>query len=124
MGVVVRPLLFAGISELNNSISERARRWIQYGIKPIPIPFKQKAPTINGWQKLELAETDISKYFNDEPLNIGVLLGTPSGGLVDIDLDSIEAVAIAPTYFPQTASFGRRSKPRSHMLYRCPDITH
>jgi len=50
--------------------------------------------------------------------NIGVLLGDPSGWLVDIDLDHPRAVELADEYLPATdAIFGRPSKPRSHWLY-------
>ena len=41
-----------------------------------------------------------------------MLLGEPSGGLVDVDLDSPEALALAERLLPPTASrFGRPSKP-------------
>lgn len=50
------------------------------------------------------------------------MLGTPSGGLVDVDLDSPEAVCLAPHVLPETgATFGRASKPRSHFLYIVPE---
>ena len=51
--------------------------------------------------------------------NIGVLLGSPSNGLLDIDLDCVESCLMAPTLLTPTACrFGRRGKPKSHMLYR------
>ncbi|MCA9309574.1 MAG: bifunctional DNA primase/polymerase, partial [Phycisphaerales bacterium] len=54
--------------------------------------------------------------------NIGLLLGTPSGGLVDIDLDCVEAVELAPQFLPPTVTVtGRPSRPRSHWWYVCPD---
>ena len=56
--------------------------------------------------------------------NIGILLGEPSGGLVDIDLDSWEAVALADLFLPATnAIFGRKSAPASHRLYLVPSCT-
>lgn len=55
--------------------------------------------------------------------NVGVRLGAPSGGLVDIDLDCPEAVALAPAFLPPTATFGRTSKPRSHWLYKVVDLS-
>src|SRR5690606_32997876 len=39
--------------------------------------------------------------------NVGIRLGDPSGGLVDVDLDCAEAIALAPTFLPPTATFGR-----------------
>ena len=84
----------------------------------IPVPFKSKNPGINGWPHLRLSESDIPKYFRNGLQNIGVLLGEPSGWLVDIDLDHPLAVELADKYLPPTdAVFGHPSKPRSHRLY-------
>ena len=50
--------------------------------------------------------------------NIGLILGQRSGGIVDVDLDCPEAIALAPQILPPTGLiFGRKSKPRSHWLY-------
>jgi DNA polymerase-1 len=58
--------------------------------------------------------------FNSEPRNVGVLLGEPSGGLVDIDLDCEEAIRAAPLLLPATPmTWGRpRAGGRSHYGYR------
>ena len=49
--------------------------------------------------------------------NIGVILGPRSGELVDIDLDCVEALALADTYLPPTrVEFRRASKLRAHRL--------
>src|SRR5262249_20789517 len=59
-----------------------------------------------------------SEFFLNEPQNVGVLLGEPSGGLIDIDLDCREAVELAASLLPHTgAVFGRSSKRRSHHVY-------
>ena len=51
-----------------------------------------------------------------------MLLGSPSGGLIDVDLDHLIAVELADVYLPATgAEFGRTSKLRSHRLYLVPD---
>lgn len=52
------------------------------------------------------------------------MLGGASGGLVDLDLDTAESVAVARAYFGQAPSFGRASSPQSHYLvkvYGLPD---
>jgi hypothetical protein len=68
-----------------------ARGWV-----PVPIPSGRKGPTIRGWSDLRVAAYSIDRYFPiGRPSNVGVLLGEPSGGLIDIDLDSCEAVAAA-----------------------------
>ena len=77
----------------------------------------QKAPSLKSWQKLQLSEADLSDYFHDGD-GVGVLLGKPSKGLTDTDLDSPEAIFLAPSFLPHTGRiFGHRSKPESHRLY-------
>lgn len=93
---------------------------LRRGWQPIPIPHRSKNPNFAGWQNLNLTESDLPKYFNGKPQNIGVHLGTKSNGLTDIDLDSPEAIKIADYFLPKTeAVFGRAGKPRSHRLYYC-----
>lgn len=101
---------------------EAARSYVCRGWSPIAVPHRGKAPTIRGWQDLRLTNDDLSKHFDGEPKNVGVLLGVPSGNLVDLDLDTAEAVADAKIAAPPTnAIFGRKGKPSSHRLYRCSD---
>ena len=98
-------------------IHETARRCIANGWKPIPIVFQQKNPVIEGWQRLSISEGEVARYFTD-PCNIGLLLGEPSGGLVDIDLDCPQAIAAADILLPQTGMIhGRTSRPMSHRWY-------
>ena len=76
---------------------------------------------------MRLTPEAIGNYFNGKPQNIGVLLGEPSGWLIDIDLDHVQAVVEAENFLPATgAIFGRASKRRSHWLYRAtsPIATH
>jgi hypothetical protein len=96
---------------------EAASDYIRRGWAPIPIRPGQKAPLHKEWTKISPRPADIPKSFSDHD-NIGILLGHPSGGLVDIDLDSSEAILLAPLFLPKTAAiFGRPSRPRSHWLY-------
>jgi hypothetical protein len=84
----------------------------------VRIPTGKKGPRDKGWSKsLELPE-DLAAYFNDGHQNIGVLLGEPSGWLVDVDLDCPEAVELADQYLPPTDCVtGREGRPRSHRWY-------
>jgi P4 family phage/plasmid primase-like protien len=61
---------------------------------------------------------DVPKYFNNGQ-NIGILLGEPSGGLVDVDLDVPVAVAAGRYLLPDTLRSGRESSQDSHYWYRC-----
>jgi replicative DNA helicase len=104
-----------------------AREYLRQGWCPIPVPYRQKRPVLDGWQRLRLSEADLAAHFNGQPQNIGVLTGEPSGGLADADLDALEVLALAPMFLPETdRRFGRRSKRESHRLYYaepCPPGT-
>ncbi|MEX2388495.1 MAG: DUF3987 domain-containing protein [Phycisphaeraceae bacterium] len=97
-----------------------ANGYASQGWAPVPVPFQCKGPNLAGWQKLRIGTPgEVNMYFNGKPQNIGVLLGEPSGWLVDVDLDHPAAVALARDYLPPTeAVFGREGKPASHYLYR------
>jgi hypothetical protein len=97
-----------------------ATDYVRRGWAPIPIPLGSKAPRAKGWQDLRLTEGDLPDHFRGAH-NVGVLLGEPSGGLVDLDLDCAEALKLGPALLPPTNSiFGRAGKPRSHRLYFVP----
>ena len=102
---------------------EIVRGHIREGIRPIPIPYRQKKPVIKEWQKLNITEDNLAQFFNGESMNIGAILGAPSGNLQDVDIDCPEALALAAAWLPPTRTFGRASKPTSHYFYRAPDLT-
>jgi Primase C terminal 2 (PriCT-2)/Bifunctional DNA primase/polymerase, N-terminal len=101
-----------------------ARAYVQRGWQPVPIPSGEKGPKLPGWGKLRLGIDDLPRHFGNN-CNVGIILGPPSGELVDIDLDCSEAIDLADLYLPPTgAEFGRKSKPRSHRLYVAPGAVH
>jgi hypothetical protein len=102
------------------NILDSARQYISRGWCPIPIPYKEKGPKLKEWNKLRLTTATARDHFNGAPQNIGVLLGEPSGWLVDVDLDCEEARRIAPRVLAATARFGRAGSTNSHWLYRVP----
>ena len=100
------------------SIFEIALDYINMGLCPIPIPYREKGPTTEGWKQLRITQESAANYFNGSPQNIGIILGEASKGLVDIDIDCPEALALAPHFLPATPGrFGRASKRASHWLY-------
>lgn len=104
-----------------------AIRYHQAGWALIPIPCGEKRPRLKGWQALRLDGPGLLAAFAGQPKNIGVLLGEPSGWLIDIDLDHKRAVELADQFLPGTpAVFGRPGKPRSHRIFRvtAPVATH
>ena len=102
----------------SSAIDYMARGW-----SPIPVPWRSKDPGIKDWPKLRVTGENVGQYFNGARQNIGILLGEPSGGLTDIDLDCPEAVAAARHLLPNTGCvFGRAGNPRSHHLFIAPSI--
>ena len=101
---------------------EQAKRYTALGWRIVPVPPGKKGPVRQGWQHLRITEEGLPQHFsNDE--NIGVLTGKPSGGLVDVDLDSPEARALASEFLPKTdLRHGRPSNPESHSWYRADPI--
>jgi hypothetical protein len=99
---------------------EAARYYREQSRQPIPLPFKTKKPTLKGWEALRPTVEDLDQLFPEgKPANIGLLLGEPSNGLIDIDLDCREAVAAAPLLLPPTGWIsGRKSSPKSHYWYQ------
>ncbi len=102
---------------------EAAHRELERGRQPIPVPYRQKFPRVQGWQRLILGEVDLPAHFNGHSQNLGILNGVPSHNQVDVDLDCREALLLASNRLPPTSSvFGRSSKPSSHRLYRCDPL--
>ena len=77
------------------SALDDALHYAQRGWAVIPVPFRSKNPGFKGWEQLRVTRETATKYFNGQPQNIGVLLGEPSGWLIDVDLDHLRAVELA-----------------------------
>jgi len=91
--------------------SYTSKRWVI-------TPVEGKKAILPEWQNKVLTEEEINTYFfNGRTYNIGVVLGKLSGNLVDVDLDSKDAIKIAEYFLPDTIKFGRPSKPCSHWIY-------
>ncbi len=92
----------------------------ELGFSVIPVKPRSKIPYDKGWPSLRLDREGMEAAFaKREKANVSFLPGSPSGGVVDIDLDAMEAVSLAPEFLPPTGRvFGREGKPRSHWLYR------
>jgi putative DNA primase/helicase len=96
-----------------------AQQYIARGWAPLPVPHRSKNPGFEGWQKLRVTAETAAQYFNGTAQNIGVILGDASNGLMDVDLDTPEAIAAAPHILPDTfAVFGRSGAPEAHWLFR------
>jgi len=99
---------------------DAARGYLDRGWVPVPIPANQKGPRLPGWQTLRPTADDLPRHFAGAG-NVGLLLGEPSGWLVDVDLDCPEARELADGFLPPTpAVTGRPGSPASHRWYYAP----
>jgi Bifunctional DNA primase/polymerase, N-terminal len=81
----------------------------------------RRSPLLRAGLNKDLLQGQLPQEFKNPAANLGLLLGDASGDLLDSDIDSDEALALADMFLPSTgAEFGRQSKPRSHRLFRCP----
>lgn len=97
-----------------------AKQYIDNGWSVVPlIKGEKKAST--SWQK----QTYNPDHFKPDD-GIAGKCGEPSGWRVDVDLDSLEAIAAAKLLLPNTGLIhGRPGKPESHYWYLCDGIkTH
>jgi hypothetical protein len=112
--------------EPENSALAAARDYTRRGWRVVPVVPGQKGVAIVRWQEMRLEEDELPKWFGAVGggrgglhHNIGVLLGEPSGGLVDVDCDAREAALAAAELLPATGLVsGRAGNPASHYWYR------
>jgi hypothetical protein len=84
------------------------------GYDCVPIPAGEKGPKLTGWP-----DGNIHAHEFEGEGNIGLILGAPSEGLVDVDIDVPEAIQAADLFLPETDMVhGRLGAPRSHRWYR------
>jgi hypothetical protein len=99
--------------EMTTNVREWAREYRARGWAICRLQAGEKRPTYRGWNRRsiephELRDTD----------NVGLQVGPLSNGLVVVDLDSRDAVALADRYLPPTDLVdGRPGKQKSHWWY-------
>lgn len=111
--------------------------YLRGGRQPIPLNPQSKEPlSLRGlpeeiraklhppagfrsfrWKQDRIAtEEDVHRFFCDG-INVALLLGEPSNGLCDVDIDIREALPFADALLGDMPAFGRASRPRSHRLF-------
>lgn len=98
------------------TVKDAAQSYIDRGWQVVPLrPKSKKCISETDWRTKEYTVED----FQDD-YNIGL---KSYGGLIDVDCDCTEAVAMAEVFLPRTgAIYGRASRRKAHWLYRCLDI--
>lgn len=100
------------------------------GWSPIPIRDGDKKPYGSNWGDLRFEdEESLQEQFKEWEATgasgVGLLLGEPSAGLVDVDLDHPKAIRLRDHFLPPTAmQTGRPSRPHSHRWYIATPFDH
>lgn len=112
-------------------VVEAALDAFHQGYAPVPIKPGQKRPALSRWVDLDFTDGDEvrdlflaqeEEHSGEGQLGVGLLLGEPSGGLIDIDLDHPKAARLAKVILPPTPMIhGRPSRPRTHFWYIATD---
>lgn len=109
---------------MDNSVNDAAVEFHRRGWVPVPIlKAKTKGPTAKGWQLTRFNnEDEVAEAFT-KANNIGLLTGSASGNLMDVDLDCDEAARLAPVFLPPTPMMsGRADSSRGHRFYRVDKV--
>jgi hypothetical protein len=98
-----------------------ARNALDRGFQPVPIKKGTKRPAVTDWPHRRYDEKSIQEGFGDSS-SIGLVLGSVSNGLVDIDIDHPLVWRLAKIFLPPTRMrSGRAGNPNSHYWYRVTD---
>lgn len=76
-------------------LEHELQQYIDAGYALTPIAPGEKSPIFKDWPHQDFSLAELRLLFAKQPYNIGVRLGDASGDLVDVDLNSPEALAIA-----------------------------
>jgi hypothetical protein len=105
-----------------SAVLAKAIEYTERGWFTVPVPHQRKNPGFEGWQNLRITEATVPEHFNGKAQNIGLILGEASHGLIDVDVDCLEALQLT-NWLPATGRVsGRASKPRSHWWYSVPGL--
>jgi hypothetical protein len=108
-----------GHNTLNGSIphDKWLERYWSHDMDTVPVEPRSKIVKIDDWNNPNRRFRDPEDY---RGRNIGIRLGAVSRGLVDVDLDTPDACAVAPYILPPTRMrMRKRGKPIAHYFYRC-----
>jgi len=108
-------------------VADAAAEAIRRGMQPVPVRDGTKRPVNSAWTHenhdyggdLDTVRAVFAGFAQRGASNIGLRLGEPSGGLIDIDLDHPKANRLKDYFLPPTPmKSGRPGRPASHYWYR------
>ncbi|MFI5299588.1 MAG: bifunctional DNA primase/polymerase [Polyangiales bacterium] len=103
-------------------LSTIALAYRKQGISVVPLAGKKPFDVTTGWEfvgwrQRVFAPSELTTYFDNTAITgVGFVLGTRSGGLVDVDLDDVPD-DVRTRHLPESRSFGRGRVVR-HVLFR------
>ena len=112
------------------SSTQVAVQALREGYQPLAIRDGDKRPYGTSWTHTRwTSEEDVREHFDQVSQQgasgIGLLLGEPSGGLLDIDLDHPLTLRLRDYFLPPSAmETGRAGRPRSHRWYMVDDLEY
>lgn len=106
------------ITTTTSATTRAASTYLTRGWAPTPVEAWSKSPLLPGWPGRRLGREDLRLF---EAGNVGLVLGSASGGLADVDCDWPEAAELAHELLPPTGLVhGRPGSRHSHWWYCSP----
>src|SRR5215208_8472060 len=102
---------------------EAAGEYREYGFALVPT--RGKRAFVEEWEKAGTPEEKDTQFWgNGHANNIGVVLGAPSGGLVNLDRESCtdDLKRIEHMFLPKMVMAGRGNRPYSHAFCYSPGL--
>lgn len=114
-----------------DGITRASFQAVSRGFQPVPLLPRDKKPSVGAWTHIRwdpnTTEAEVAARFAEwgydgapgsPACNVGILLGEPSGNLLDVDLDHPRTARLKDFFLPPTpARGGRAGKPNSHYWY-------
>lgn len=108
--------------------SSAAVEAVKRGYQPIPLVTGEKVSKLSGWSRLKWENTSegleqvrakFDEWAKKDWGGLGILMGAPSGDLIDVDLDHDLTRRLKDHFLPPTAMrSGRGKRPGTHYWYR------
>ncbi len=90
----------------------------EFGWKQVKVDRELKKPTYEKWQEKTIPREELRRHVEGGG-NVGIQAGQVSDWICAADLDSEEAVRLAPKFLPETLKSGKQGIP-THWIYRSP----
>jgi hypothetical protein len=104
---------------MNGDVTIPYGQWYRdaWAASPLAMKPRSKVPLGKGWTT-PVTRPALEATLAHGDHNLGLLLGAEGGDLIDLDIDADDALAIAAAILPPTVTYGRKSRPVSHYIYR------